>query len=91
MKFKLAAGTYILQINWAAFNQNDVKPTCLLCNDGDETLAHFLIFCKSLETVRKPILGDLCHELSEVVKIDFKAHTDTKVRLLMTVHIDSHI
>ena len=49
VKLKLAAGTYILQINWAAFNQNDVKPTCLLCNAVDETLAHILIFCKSLE------------------------------------------
>ena len=48
------------------FNQDDVKPTCLLCiNDGDETRAHFPLFCKSLETVKKPILGDLYHELSE--------------------------
>ena len=84
VKLKLAAGTYILQTNRAAFNQNDAKPTCLLCNDGDETLEHFLLFCKSLETVRKPILGDLCHELSEAVKIDFGSqNTDTKVRLLM--------
>ena len=84
MKLKLAAGTYILQTNRAAFNQNDVKPTCLLCNDGDKTLAHFLRFCKSLETVRKSILGDLCHLLSEAVKIDFGSQNiDTKVRLLM--------
>ena len=84
VKLKLAAGTYIIQTNRAAFNQNDDKLTCLLCNDGDETLEHFLLFCKSLETVRKPILGDLCHELSESVKIDFGfQNTDTKVRLLM--------
>lgn len=47
------------------------KSTCLLCNDDDETLSHFLLFCKSLETVRKLILGDVCHKLSEAVKIDF--------------------
>ena len=83
VKLKLSAGTYILQTNRAAFNQNDVKPTCLLCNDGDETLEHFLLFCKSLETVRKPKLGDLCHELSESVKIDFGSQNTDTVRLLM--------
>ena len=38
--------------------------------------------CIPLES--ESILGDLCHELSESVKIDFGSqNTDTKVRLLM--------
>ena len=49
-KLKIAAGSYVLQTNRAAFNQNDVKPTCLLCDHGDETMSHFLRFCKGLET-----------------------------------------
>ena len=84
MKLRLAAGTYVFQTNRVAFKQNDVKPMCRMCNDEDETISDFLLFCKSLETVRKPILGDVCHELFEAVKIDFNAQSvDTKHYFLL--------
>ena len=83
-KLKIAAGSYVLQTNRAAFNQNDVKLTCLLCDHGDETMSHFLLFCKGLETVRNPILSDLCYELFEVTKIDFSSQTtDTKIKIII--------
>ena len=83
-KLKIAAGSYVLQTNRAAFNQNDVKPTCLLCDHIDETMSHFLLFCKGLATVRNPILSDLCYELFEVSKIDFSSQTtDTKIKIII--------
>ena len=55
LKLKLASGCYILQSSRATFNKNEVNPTCLLCGEEDENLAHFLLRCKSLDTVRQPI------------------------------------
>ena len=43
VKLKLAAGIYIFQTNRATFNHTNVKSTCLLCNDGNETVSHFLL------------------------------------------------
>lgn len=61
VKLKIATGTYILQSNRATFNQNPVKATCLLCNNQDESLDHFLLDCEKLQDVRSPILSDLLH------------------------------
>ena len=54
-KTRLLTGTYVLQINRASFNQNQVNPTCLLCKKEDETVEHFLLHCESLEHIRRPI------------------------------------
>ena len=55
---KLISGTYmyILQTSRASFNQNQIKPTCLLCNDGDETTELFFLQCTALSSIREPIL-----------------------------------
>ena len=42
-KLKLLTGSYVLQVNRAAFSQNQISPTCLLC----------------LENTRQPILEDI--------------------------------
>ena len=42
-RLKLVTGTYILQSNRSAFNQNEVDPVCKLCEGDSETLEHFLI------------------------------------------------
>ena len=84
MKLRLASGSYILQSNRAAFNQNEVKPTCLLCGEEDETLEHFLLRCNSLETVRQSILGDLCHVLLRSTGRNFnQLCTEDKLRGLI--------
>ena len=41
IKLKLVAGAYILRVNRACFNQNEVDSTCVLCNPGDEDLGNF--------------------------------------------------
>ena len=84
LKLKLASGCYILQSNRAAFNQNEVNPTCLLCGEEDENLAHFLLRCKGLETVRQPILGDIHHTIQDLSGTDFyKLCTEDKLRMLI--------
>ena len=56
MKNKILTGTYILQTNRAKFNQNEINPTCQLCYDAEETLEHFLLKCKGLDTVRNSVV-----------------------------------
>ena len=56
VKVKLLSVAYILQSTRAAFNQNEINPTCLLCTNGVEDL---LLTCVALEAVRTPILNDL--------------------------------
>lgn len=59
IKARLLTGTYILQGNKARFNQNQINPTCLLCNNGDETREHFISACQKLQSVRDPFLNSL--------------------------------
>ena len=58
-KMKLVTGTYILQSNRSAFNQNELSPLCLLCREADETIEHFLLHCPALDYVRRVLLNDL--------------------------------
>ncbi|VDI42783.1 Hypothetical predicted protein [Mytilus galloprovincialis] len=58
-KLKLLTGTYYLQSNKAAFNQNSIDPTCLLCNENSETVEHFILDCKPLNNTRIPYLHEL--------------------------------
>ena len=93
LKLKLVSGSYTLQANRAAFNQNEVKPTCLLCNEENETLSHFLLSCKSLETVRQSIMGDICHVLTELTRIDFNdlsIENQTRILLDCSYLFDKH-
>ena len=62
-KLKLLTGTYVLQTNRAAFNQNAVNPLCKLCNNSEETQQHFLFECPELEDRRTPILHEIDYEL----------------------------
>ena len=60
---KIVTGTYILQTNRQSFNQNQVDPACLLCKIRDETVAHVLLDCITLESIRQPKLKDIKHIL----------------------------
>ena len=53
---KLVTGVYVLQVNRACFDQNSIDATCQLCHQADETVAHFLLDCPVLESVRRPVL-----------------------------------
>ena len=67
VKTKILTGTFILQSNSARFNQNEVDPTCQLCYAESETLTHFLLKCRNLETVRKPILDKFNTVLKDII------------------------
>ena len=71
-KIKIAIGTYVLQTNRAAFNQNKVDSTCLMCRKGEETMQHFLLECSELHMIRNPIMNpvleacsSLCNQASD--------------------------
>ena len=60
-KLKLVTGVYVLQVNRACFNQNNIDATCQLCHQADETVSHFLLDCPVLESVRRPLLEAICN------------------------------
>ncbi|CAC5382256.1 unnamed protein product [Mytilus coruscus] len=68
-KLKIATGSYILQAVRAKYINNSELSICKLCNETEETLPHFLLTCKSLEDIRKPILEDLINSCSEELAI----------------------
>jgi hypothetical protein len=51
-KAKLITNTYSLQSLRAKYNQHAVKPTCVICNEGDEDIEHFILKCKGPNTTR---------------------------------------
>ena len=69
-KVKMLTGSYILQVNTSSFNQNQISPTCLLCQKEDKNLEHFILLCESLEIIRKPILNDI-QEICEGFGVSF--------------------
>ena len=46
-------GKNILQGNRAAFNQNEVNPTCKLCSTAPESRQHFLSECSAFVIERQ--------------------------------------
>ena len=80
-KLRLVIGTYVLQTNRSAFNQNHISPVCLLCRAEDETTEHFLLRCAALEIVRQPALAEILeiygHHFGEPV------HSDILVQLIL--------
>ena len=58
-KLKLLTRSYILLVNRAMFNQNQVDPTCMLCQQAPETVDHFLVECSVLEEKRRPIIDSI--------------------------------
>ena len=65
-KIKIANGTYVLQTNRAAFNQNKVDSTCLVCRKGEETMQHFLLECSELHMIRNPIMNSVLEACSSL-------------------------
>ena len=90
MKNKVLTGTYILQTNRVKFNQNEVNPVCQLCKEDDETLQHFLIYCKSLEETRQPILKDFVRVLNDLIVKHPVSAEYTLIQLLVDSDIVIH-
>ena len=65
MKLKMLTGTYITQAIHKAFNQNQASVS-LICNDGDEDLAHLLLKCSILEETRQLLLKMLFKQFAYV-------------------------
>ena len=71
IKLKLLTGTYILQVNRVAFNQNEVDPTCRLCQTNKETLEHFILTCPMLESIRAVCFPEIAQEVKRMFCLDF--------------------
>ena len=84
VQLKLLTGTYILQSTRAAFNQNDVNPMCVLCNEEAETLEHFVLNCQSLAPVRDTCLPEIACEYNQLTDKDFtRLSVKSKLALLL--------
>ena len=59
IKAKLLTGTYMLQSTRSKYNQYEVDPTCKLCGEEPEDLAHFLLSCPTLNITRLKHLGPI--------------------------------
>ena len=88
---KIVTGTYILQTNRHSFNQNKEDPLCLLCKGANETIAHFLLDCTTLEITRQRILKEIKHILRNC-GLDLN-NSETLLRLLIdcSAVIDSNM
>ena len=73
----------LLQSNRPRFNQNEVDPTCQLCYAESETLTHFLLKCRNLETVRKHIQDKFNTVLKDIITVFPDAAKYTLVQLLV--------
>ena len=65
----------------AAFNQNQIDPTCLLCKEEPETVDHFLIQCSALVKGRQPIIDCILKHAEGILQIPIE--TEVLVQLLL--------
>ena len=80
-KIKIATGTYVLQTNRAAFNQNKVDSTCLVCRKDEETMQHFLLECSELHMIRNSIMNSVLEACSSLC--NRASDTDTLLELII--------
>ena len=52
-KLKVVTDTYILQSKRARFSNTEKGAQCLLCEEADETVEHFILKCRVLEPIRQ--------------------------------------
>ncbi|CAC5367025.1 unnamed protein product [Mytilus coruscus] len=64
IKLILVTGTYILQNKRFKYTENET-PICKLCDQGDETLCHFLLDCQILEPIRRKYF----HQIDELLQL----------------------
>ena len=91
IKLKLVTGMYILQTNRAAFNQNQIKSTCLLCNTEDETMEHFLLSCTALHSVRQPIVDIIKESLTTLHEAQLVRTTSDLLQIVLDCSALYHV
>ena len=67
----------------AAFNQNEVDPTCRLCCCEGETLPHFLLRCPAQKALRDSCMPEIIYELRALGVRYHKLTMHQKVKLLI--------
>lgn len=67
VKTKIATGTYPLQALKSKFSKKPISPKCKLCNQSDEDIKHFLLICKGLEDIRKPLMSDIIFKMNDIL------------------------
>ena len=83
-KLKMLCGAYTLQSTRSSCNQSAVNPTCQLCNIAEETLEHFILYCDTLDLVRKPIIQDISSELNQNHGVKFhELSEDTQLQIIL--------
>ena len=83
IKAKIVTNTYRLQSNKAKFNKYEVNPTCVMCDEGDETREHFILTCKALSQKRDPYLARLTNMLTPIL-----GNLDTNTEKLFELIVD---
>ena len=83
IKAKIVTNTYRLQSNKAKFNKYEVNPTCVMCDEGDETREHFILTCKALSQKRDPYLARLTNILTPIL-----GNLDTNTEKLFELIVD---
>jgi hypothetical protein len=83
VKLKLLTGSYIPQSKRIRMYKTETEATCLLCKDKEETMEHFILAYRCLETVRNPVLHELANALKEC-DIDFwQLNEAKKIQLIL--------
>ena len=82
IRAKLISGSYILQSNRAAFNQNTVDKSCPLCSAPMDDLPHFLLECPATEVKRRPHMTKIQGILKKL-KIKYPKTREERCHLLL--------
>ncbi|CAG2193588.1 unnamed protein product [Mytilus edulis] len=88
IKLKLVTGTYILQNKRFRYTENET-PICKLCDQGDETLCHFLLDCQILEPIRQKYfhqIDEILHLISKDNLRTLSSHDKIQIILDCTLH-----
>ena len=80
---KILTGSFIFQTNRVKFNQNEVNPMCQLCWEAGETLEHFLLNCKALDTVRIPAITNIQTVLRDLLLVCPVASRFSRLQLVI--------
>ena len=66
IKCRILTSTYSLQYNRYHYYKQVSRPTCLLCDTGEEDKEHFVLKCTDLQSTRSKFLPSLCENIPYV-------------------------
>ena len=59
VKLKLVTDTYILQDKRSRFHGQNQNVLCYVCSEANETVEHFILQCKVLESIRQSVISEI--------------------------------